>query len=136
MYIIIAGCGKLGANLAKKLSEAGHNVAIIDRDAASFEQLGAGFNGMTVVGMPIDEEVLKTAGIERADALAAVTPDDNMNVMTSQIARALYHVKAVVTRAYDPERAAVLKQMGFDTICPTTLAVDMFSGELTGGAHK
>ncbi|MEG1547475.1 MAG: TrkA family potassium uptake protein [Clostridia bacterium] len=136
MYIIIAGCGRVGANLAKKLSQDGHDVAIIDHNSSSFDRLGNGFNGMTVIGMPIDEDTLRQAGIEHADALAAVTSDDNMNIMTSQIARQLYHVKTVITRSYDPEREEVLIRMGLDTICPTTLAVDMFSDMLTGGSQK
>jgi trk system potassium uptake protein TrkA len=74
--------------------------------------------------MPIDEDVLRSAGIERADALAAVTNDDNMNIMISQIARELYHVPVVITRLYDPERDAVHKRLGLTTICPTTLAVE------------
>ena len=73
--------------------------------------------------MPIDEDVLRNAGIENADALAAVTNDDNMNVMVSEIARNIFHVPSVITRLYDPERELVFKKMGLTTICPTTLAV-------------
>jgi trk system potassium uptake protein TrkA len=131
MYIIIAGCGKVGANLAKKLSDSGHDVAVIDRDEKSFEQLGSGYNFLTIVGIPIDEDILKTAGIESADALAAVTNNDNTNIMISQIAKQLYHVPTVITRSYDPERVEVLESLGLDTICTTVLAVDRFFGRLT-----
>jgi len=124
MYIIIAGCGKIGANLVKKLSNEGHDVVVIDPNAESFAQLENGTNCLTVTGMSIDEDVLKSAGIERADALCAVTSDDNVNIMTAQIATQLYHVKHVVTRCYDPDKDEVLRQMGLCTICPTMLTVD------------
>lgn len=123
MYIIVAGCGKIGANLVKRLSNDGHDVAVIDPSQENFAQLENGTNCLTVTGMPIDEDVLKSAGIERADALLAVTSDDNVNVMTAQIASQLYHVLHVVTRVYDPEKDEVLRQMGLTTVCPTMLTV-------------
>jgi trk system potassium uptake protein len=124
MYIIIAGCRKVGSNLAKTLAEEGHDVVVVDSDETNFELLGSGFNGMTLAGIPIDEDVLRAAGVEKADALAAVTNDDNMNVMISQVARNLFHVPNVVTRIYDPEREKVFRAMGLRTLCPTMLAVE------------
>jgi trk system potassium uptake protein TrkA len=133
MYIIIAGCRKVGSNLALTLSQENHDVVVIDSDPKNFEPLGTGFNGMTITGMPIDEDVLRSAGIERADALAAVTNDDNMNVMVSQIARELFHVPVVITRVYDPEREIVMNKMGLVTICTTKLAVEKIKELLSPG---
>lgn len=123
MYIIIAGCRKVGSNLALELSQDNHDIVVIDSDPNNFEPLGSGFNGLMITGMPIDEDILRSAGIERADALAAVTNDDNMNVMVSQMAKELFHVPVVITRVYDPEREIVMNKMGLKTICATTLAV-------------
>ena len=123
MYIIVAGCGKIGANLVKTLSNEGHDVVVIDPNEESFAQLESGTNCLTITGMCIDEDVLKSAGIEHADALLAVTSDDNVNIMTAQIAKQLYHVPHVVTRIYDPDKDAVLRQMGLNTVCPTMLTV-------------
>ena len=136
MYIIIAGCGKIGANLVKSLSNDGHDVVVIDPNEESFAQLESGTNCLTVTGMSIDEDVLKSAGIEHADALCAVTSDDNVNIMTAQIAKQLYHVPHVVTRVYDPNKDEVLRQMGLCTICPTMLTVakiGMLLGETEEG---
>ena len=130
MYIIIAGCGKIGANLVKKLSEDGHDVVVIDPNEENFAQLESGTNCLTIAGMPIDEDVLKSAGIEHADALCAVTSDDNVNIMTAQIASQLYHVPHVVTRVYDPEKDGILRQMGLNTVCPTMLTVATISSLL------
>ncbi len=133
MYIIIAGCGKVGSALVNRLSEEGHNVAVIDRDKNSFSRLGNGSNCMTITGTAIDEDTLKEAGIEIADALAAVTTDDNTNIMIAQIARQLYRVPKVTIQINDPERQRVLASMGFETICPTALTVNSFFSALAGG---
>ncbi|MEA4966255.1 MAG: TrkA family potassium uptake protein [Oscillospiraceae bacterium] len=134
MYIIIAGCSKVGAILVKEFSEEGHDVVVIDRDPDNFSRLGSGCNCMMVTGVPIDEDVLKEAGIEKADALAAVTADDNTNIMIAQIARQLYRVPSVLVETDDPERQRVLSVMGLQTICPTTLTVERFFTELLQGA--
>ena len=135
MYIIIAGCGKIGANLVKTLSNNGHDVVVIDPNEENFAQLENGTNCLTITGMCIDEDVLKSAGIERADALLAVTSDDNVNIMTAQIASQLYHVSHVVTRVYDPEKAEVLRQMGLTIVCPTMLTVAKI-GSLLGETEE
>ena len=136
MYIIIAGCRKVGYNLAIQLSQENHDVVVIDSDPKNLEPLGSGFNGVAITGMPIDEDVLRSAGIDRADALAAVTNDDNMNVMISEIARELFKVPNVITRVYDPVRETVFLQMGLDTICPTTLAVARIKEGLLTCGHR
>lgn len=136
MYIIIAGCSKVGASLVNKLSEEGNDVVVIDRDKDNFSQLGSGSNCMTLAGVPIDEDILKDAGIERADALAAVTTDDNTNFMIAQIAQQLYHVPEVITQINDPEKQLVLTTMGLQTICPTRLTVEAFFHTLKKGAAE
>ena len=136
MYIIVAGCRKVGSNLAIELSQANHDVVVVDSDPENFELLGSGFNGLTITGMPIDEDVLRSAGIEKADALAAVSNDDNMNVMISQVANGIFHVPRVITRVYDPEREIVFNKLGLLTICPTTLAVEKIRDFLVSEQHE
>jgi trk system potassium uptake protein len=136
MYIIIAGCRKVGSNLALELSQENHNVVVIDSDPVNLETLGSGFNGVTIAGMPIDEDVLQSAGIMQADALAAVTNDDNMNVMVAQIAREIFHVPVVITRIYDPERDAIMSELGLTTLCATTLAVQRIKQLLLPGTPE
>jgi len=137
MYMIIAGCRKVGSNLAAALAQGNHDVVVIDSDPDNFALLGSGFNGLTITGMPIDEDVLRSAGIEKADALAAVSNDDNMNAMISQIATDIFHVPRVITRVYDPEREMVFNKIGLTTICPTTLAVEKIKDFLVSSeAHE
>jgi trk system potassium uptake protein TrkA len=123
MYIIIVGCGKVGSNLAKELSVNNHDVVVIDSDPDKFTQLGSGFNGKMILGVPIDENILLEAGIEKADAVAAVSPDENMNIMVSQIAKEIFHVPRVIPRVYDPDRDIFFQQLGLNTMCLTGIAV-------------
>ncbi len=132
MYIIVIGCGKVGSGFAEAMSMEGHDVVIVDNDAMALEKLSPSFTGLKVTGVPIDQDVLKRAGIERCDAFAAVTPDDNINIMASQIAKELYKVKRVIARIYNPARESVFHQFGLDTICPTNLSVDVIRSIIVG----
>lgn len=122
MNILVIGCGKLGARLANTLCYHGHDVSIVDRDEDAFEQLDDDFDGMTVVGMPMDMNVLRNAGVESCDAVAVVTADDNLNITVSQIVKEFFYVENVVARITDPVREDVFHQFGLKTICQTNLA--------------
>jgi len=125
MHILILGCGRVGATLALMLEADGHSVAIVDRDREAFRRLGRNFKGETVLGIGIDEDVLRKAGIERAGAFAATTNGDNSNIMSAQIAKVKFKVPRVVARIYDPLRAEAYKELGIDTISPTLLGAGM-----------
>ena len=121
-YIIIIGCGRLGANLANTLSNENGNVLIMDTAKHAFRRLSADFGGLAVVGDGIDLDALKSAQIEKASAVIAVTNDDNTNIMIAQLARDMFHVQRVIARLYDPERETVYQELGIDTICPAVLS--------------
>lgn len=133
MYVIVVGCGSVGAGLANSLSSDGHDVVVIDKHVDAFERLGADFNGVTITGTGIDEDVLRRAGIERADAFAAVTSDDNTNIMAAQIAQRLFSVDRVVARVFDPEREYAYKEFGLTTVCPTNVGVTQIRNALVMG---
>lgn len=117
MYIVIAGCGRLGSHLAASMSGKGHDIAIIDSDSGTFSKLEPDFDGITITGVPIDEDILKKAGIEKADVLAAVTNDDNLNIMTAQIASRIFKVKSVFVRIGDPKKEEFYKSnFGLNTL--------------------
>ncbi len=130
MKIVILGCGRVGATLAIQLEQAGHTIAIIDSRTDAFQRLGPKFKGEKITGNGVDEEVLKRAGIETADAFAAVTNGDNRNIMASQIAKEIFHIKRVVCRIYDPLRESTFKELGLETICPTTIIAGLVSDAL------
>ena len=123
MHVIVVGCGRVGARLAEMM-DLRHAVAVIDENAHAFERLPAGFRGRTLLGEANDVVVLREAGIEKADALCALTTRDNMNIMISQMATRFFNVPLVVTRIYDPPRAEVYRSLGMVVICPTQVGVD------------
>lgn len=132
MQIIIIGCGKVGATFAEVLSKEGHDVVIVDNDSNSFKRLSPDFDGITITGVPIDQDILKQAGIKNADALAAVTPDDNVNIMVCQVAKEIFMVPKVVARIYDPAREHVFHEFGLETICPTNVTVEVIKSMVLG----
>jgi len=116
MHVVIVGCGRVGSSLANDLLSEGHTVAIIDRRAEAFSRLGADFAGQSIVGIGFDREILITAGIERADAVAAVTSGDNSNILVARVARETFNIERVVARIYDPRRAAIYQRLGISTV--------------------
>ena len=136
MNIIVVGCGRVGSHLATLLSEDGHNVSVVDRVADSFKNLGRDFNGITVKGIGFDEDTLQDAGIDDCDVLAAVTSNDNANLMIAEIGRRIYGVPHVITRLYEARREKTYAQLGIDFSCGTTLvAEDIFSKIQSGHGH-
>ena len=132
MFVVIMGCGRVGARLAQQLVSTGHEVLIMDMLPAAFERLGRDFAGSTMVGNGIDHDDLVKAGIERADAFAAVTQGDNRNIMAAQIAKHIFKVPRVVTRIYDPIRQDTFKALGLDAISPTVIGAQVCYSMLTG----
>lgn len=130
MYIIIVGCGRVGSELAKLLSHEGHNVVVIDRETNSFERLGGAFNGLTLIGNGFDLELLKQAGIEKADAFCAVTNGDNTNLISAQVAKRIFKVPKVFARVYDPQRAHIYAALGMDIISGTILFASMLRDKI------
>ncbi|MBA2449442.1 MAG: TrkA family potassium uptake protein [Chloroflexi bacterium] len=132
MYVVIMGCGRVGARLANLLVGAGHEVMVIDANESALSRLGSDFAGQTMVGDGIDMDDLRKAGLERADAFAAVTQGDNRNIMASQIAKHIFNVQRVVTRIYDPIRTDTYRTLGLDAISPTVIGAKVFYTTLTG----
>ena len=131
MNILVIGCRTMGSHLASQLSREGHEVSVIDNHEENFELLDDDFSGLTVTGLAIDLDVLRSAGIEVCDAVAAVSSDDNLNIMVSQIAKEIFKVPRVLARIYDPARTQVFASFGLHTVCPTNLAVDAIHSILT-----
>ena len=119
MKVIVVGCGRMGAEVALALDRGGKEVTVVDRDRSAFARLGTGFAGVTVAGVGFDRDVLLRAGVERSDALAALTSGDNANIVTARIARTIFRVPQVVARVYDPRRAEVYARLGLQTVSTT-----------------
>ncbi|HEY6935443.1 MAG TPA: TrkA family potassium uptake protein [Marmoricola sp.] len=124
MHVVIMGCGRVGSTLARSLEERNHTVSVIDSDPDAFRRLGPQFNGIKVTGMGFDRKVLGKAGIERADAFAAVSSGDNSNIIAARVARETFGIDSVVARIYDPGRAEVYQRLGITTVATVKWTAD------------
>jgi trk/ktr system potassium uptake protein len=124
VHIVIMGCGRVGSTLAHILEEQGHTVAIIDQDREAFRKLRSGFKGKRITGVGFDQDVLVEAGIEGADAFAAVSSGDNSNVIAARVARESFGVERVAARIYDPRRAEVYQRLGIPTVATVRWTAD------------
>lgn len=127
MFVIIGGCGRLGAGLARALSAKGHDVVVVGEEI-DLTRLGSDFDGVTIRGDPAEQEVLIKAGVERAELVVAATADDNVNVLVVQVARKIYQVPLTLARISDPERERFYRDLGLATVCPTTTGINQMLG--------
>jgi trk system potassium uptake protein TrkA len=135
MKVLIVGCGRTGAWLARMLDADGHQVTILDRDAYSFRRLRFpgfpdDFKGTALVGNGIDQEALKRAGIEQAEVFFTLTEGDNRNIMAGQIAKYIFNVPKVICRIYDPLRREMYSTLGLDAISPTLISAQILKEKL------
>jgi len=124
VHVVIMGCGRVGSSLAIELEKAGHSVAIIDQSRDAFRRLGSDFKGRTVLGVGFARDTLLEAGIEEAQAFAAVSNGDNSNILAARVARESYGVTNVVARIYDPGRAEIYQSLGIPTVATVIWASD------------
>jgi trk system potassium uptake protein len=130
VHIVIMGCGRVGSTLAHILEDRDQSVAIIDRDPEAFRRLGSTFKGERVTGIGFDRAVLIQAGIERADAFAAVSSGDNSNIIAARVARETFSVARVAARIYDPRRAEVYERLGIPTVATVRWTADQMLRKL------
>jgi trk system potassium uptake protein TrkA len=136
MYAVIIGCGLVGSRVAAMLSRDGHNVAVIDKNPEAFNRLPPEFDGLTLIGMGFDEEILKNAGIEQADVFAALTDNDNVNIMASAVAKNIFGVKRAIARVFDPAREKTFKALGLEIVTPTVLGAEQVYSRFIMGENS
>src|SRR5687768_17691381 len=131
MHVVVVGCGRVGSQLAIRLDQAGHSVAVIDKDGNAFGRwLPERFTGRAVHGRGFDRDHLEQAGVREAHALAAATGGDNSNILSARIARETYAVERVVARIYDPRRAVIYQRLGIPTVATVTWTTDQMMRRL------
>jgi trk system potassium uptake protein TrkA len=131
MKAVIMGCGRVGILLTQELCKAGHEVSVIDKNAAAFDRLPPDFDAKQIVGLGFDRSVLEEAGILEADAFIAVSSGDNSNIVSARVAREHYHVKTVIARIYDPARADIYERLNIPTVATTRWGVKQIMLMLT-----
>ena len=124
MHVIIAGCGRVGSELATNLERLGNSVAVVDKNEKAFARLHSEFKGSKVVGFVFDRDILEEAGIKEADAFASVTNGDNSNIVSARMAKEHYRLPQVVARIYDPRRAQIYQRLGIQTVATVRWTTD------------
>jgi trk system potassium uptake protein len=124
VHVVIMGCGRVGSELAARLESGQHTVAVIDKNPAAFRMLRYAFKGRKVEGYGFDEDILRQAGIEQAEAFAAVSNGDNSNIVAARLAREKFEVPLVVARIYDPRRAEIYQRLGIPTVATVKWTTD------------
>jgi len=135
VHVVIMGCGRVGSTLAHNLEDRGHSVAVIDKDATAFRRLPSDFAGTRVTGSGYDRDVLQSAGIEQADAFAAVSSGDNSNIISARLARETFGVSRVAARIYDQRRAEVYERLGIPTVATVRWTADRMLRHLVPEGH-
>jgi trk system potassium uptake protein len=130
VHFVIMGCGRVGSTLAHILEDRGNSVAVIDQNPEAFRKLRSAFKGSRVTGMGFDRDVLIQAGIEEADAFAAVSSGDNSNIISARVARESFGIDRVAARIYDPRRAEVYQRLGIPTVATVRWAADQILRKL------
>jgi trk system potassium uptake protein TrkA len=127
VHVVVIGCGRVGSSVASRLAADGWSVSVIDQKLEMFDRLGAGFSGETFEGHALDQELLRLAGIERADACVVATNGDNTNLLAAQLIKRKFGVQCTVVRVLDPARAELYSELGLRTVCPTSGAIEVLT---------
>jgi trk system potassium uptake protein TrkA len=120
MNVIVVGCGRMGGELAYRLSQRGYQVVVVDQDPTAFNNMPSDFHGRTVEGDVLSQDVWHRAGMEQADGLAAVTNSDSLNAVMAHVAHTVYHIPNVVVRNYDPRWRPMQEAFGLQIVGPAS----------------
>jgi trk system potassium uptake protein TrkA len=120
MYILIVGAGKVGYFLAKRLCQGKHTVSIIDKDRLVCDEIAKELEALVINGDACDPKILEEAGIERADVMAAVTGDDEDNLIICQLAKEKFNLQRTVGRVNNPDNEHTFNELGIDVPVDST----------------
>jgi trk system potassium uptake protein TrkA len=120
VYLIVIGGGTVGYYLSRDLIERGEEVTLVEKDAARAEWLESQLGSIVMRGDGDELSFLATTGIERADAVLAVTGDDEDNLIALQLAKQRFNVKRTIARVNNPANVSIFKMLGIDEAISAT----------------
>lgn len=123
MKLVVIGCGRVGASVARDFLADGWDVIAVDEKEEALARLGTDWSGGFVVGHGMDSVVLQQAGVAEADAVVVATNGDNTNLVIGQVVQKRFGVGCVVVRILDPARADFYAARGMQVVCPTKTAI-------------
>jgi trk system potassium uptake protein TrkA len=132
---LVIGCGRVGSSVALELNRLGWDVTAIDEKEDALHRLGENWSGGFVVGHGMDMSVLRDAGIEDVDAVVVATDGDNTNLVIGQLAQKRFGIKTTIVRVLDPARAALYRDLGLWTVCPTSTAIETLTEAVASSAR-
>ena len=131
MYIIIVGGGRVGYYLARALLDEGHEVLIVEKNAAFCDTINEEMGSVCVRGDGCEAATLDDVGTGRADMLVAVTGDDEDNLVACQVAKYKFNVPRTIARIRNPQNEAIFKKLGVDvTVSATTIILEAIEKEV------
>jgi trk system potassium uptake protein TrkA len=133
IHIVISGGGKVGSFLARQLSEKGHNVVVIEKNEGICGRLATSKSLLVIQGDACDYRYQEEARVDRADVFAAVTGDDDDNLVACQLAKTSFNVPRTVARVNNPKNERIFNLMGIDAISSTTVIGRLIEEETTVG---
>lgn len=136
MKAIIVGCGRVGAQVANRLCRKGYQVTVIDVTPSAFSNLDPDFRGRTLEGDVLAQDMLRRAGIQGADALAAVTSSDSLNAVVAYVAQQEFGVRNVLARNYEPRFAGLYEAFGVQAIGPSSWGAQRMEEMLSDAALR
>src|SRR5215210_5234921 len=136
MKALVIGCGRVGSSVALELDRLGWDVTAIDEKEDALHRLGENWSGGFVVGHGMDIDVLRQARIEDADAVVVATDGDNTNLVIGQLAQKRFDIATTIVRVLDPARAALYKEFGLWTVCPTSTAIETLTHAVNSSAAR
>ncbi len=123
MYTIVVGGGKVGYYLARELLDEGHEVLVIEKDAAKCERIAEELGDIALRGDGCEAAIMEEAGFGRADMVIAVTGDDEDNLVSCQVAKVKFDVPRTIARINNPKNEDIFKKLGIDTTVSATAAI-------------
>ena len=120
MHIVIVGAGKVGYFLAKRLILARHIITVVDKDKSICEAIAKELDTLVINGDGCDPNILEEAGTPNADVVAAVTGDDEDNLIICQLAKEKFSVQRTVARVNNPDNEHTFSELGVDVPVDST----------------
>lgn len=132
-YIIIVGCGKVGQELASRLSRIGFNVTVVDKNPESIAKLPEDYGGFVIFGDATERETMERAKAAKADMLIATTEDDTTNYFVSLVGAKIFGIPNVFSLVNNRENVPLFEKSGINIISPVNLTVESFERNILEG---
>ncbi len=134
--MVVVGCGKIGLELATRLSSIGFNVTLIDKNPESFEKLPEDYGGFTVIGDATEREILERAKAGKADLLIVTTEDDATNYFVSVVGAKIFGIPNIISLVNNRENIPLFERTGIKVISPVSLAIESFEHSILEGVEQ